>query len=158
MKPPGVRHGIAAGILLGIGMGGFVDGILFHQILQLHSMLSNTVPRNSLINEQINMFWDGLFHALTWFVTSAGIYLLWHTAQHQRTMLSGKSFSGALLLGWGLFNVVEDLIDHEILQLHHVFQNGNHLLWDLVFLAVGVFLIIAGAGLTRSGLRRTSTL
>ena len=28
---------LAAGALLGIGMGGFVDGILFHQILQIQT-------------------------------------------------------------------------------------------------------------------------
>jgi uncharacterized membrane protein len=60
---------IAAGTLLGVGMGGFVDGILFHQILQLHNMLSAKYPRagvavaTALVNVEVNMFWDGLFHA-----------------------------------------------------------------------------------------------
>jgi uncharacterized membrane protein len=31
----------APGILLGIGLGGFVDGILLHQILQWHHMLTS---------------------------------------------------------------------------------------------------------------------
>jgi len=30
----------SAGILLGIGLGGFVDGIVLHQILQWHHMLT----------------------------------------------------------------------------------------------------------------------
>ena len=34
--PANLRPLIASGVLLGIGMGGFVDGILFHQILKLH--------------------------------------------------------------------------------------------------------------------------
>jgi uncharacterized membrane protein len=34
------RPVIAAGIVLGIGVGGFIDGIFLHQIFQLHSMLS----------------------------------------------------------------------------------------------------------------------
>jgi len=34
---------IAAGIFLGLGLGGFVDGILLHQILQWHHMLSNVM-------------------------------------------------------------------------------------------------------------------
>ena len=42
---------VTAGTVLGIGMGGFVDGILFHQILQLHNMLSNWVLRDSLLPE-----------------------------------------------------------------------------------------------------------
>jgi len=54
-----------AGLLLGIGMGGFLDGILFHQLLQVHNMLSNLYPPDTLVHLEINMFWDGLFHALT---------------------------------------------------------------------------------------------
>jgi uncharacterized membrane protein len=45
-RPVNPRPLVAAGALLGIGLGGFVDGILFHQILQLHNMLSNWVPRD----------------------------------------------------------------------------------------------------------------
>jgi uncharacterized membrane protein len=55
-----------------------------------------------------------------------------------------------MLLGWGLFNLVEGIIDHEILQVHHVVQNGAHLSWDLVFLASGVILIAAGWLMIRS--------
>ena len=77
---------IAAGTLIGIGMGGFVDGILFHQILQLHNMLSAKYPKTgvdaatALANVEINMFWDGLFHAGTWAMTALGIALLWRAA------------------------------------------------------------------------------
>ncbi len=151
------RAAIAAGTLLGIGMGGFVDGILFHQILQLHNMLSNWVIRDTLINEQINMFWDGLFHAFTWLTTAGGIYLFWHTARRRRFVPSGQNLLGSLLLGWGLFNLVEGLIDHEILQVHHVVQNGNHLLWDLVFLAAGLLFLVAGYTLIRSDLHSSAT-
>jgi hypothetical protein len=31
---------VIAGLLIGCGMGGFVDGIVFHQILQFNNMLS----------------------------------------------------------------------------------------------------------------------
>ncbi len=36
---------IAAGLFLGLGLGGFVDGIALHQIVQWHHMLSSRVPR-----------------------------------------------------------------------------------------------------------------
>lgn len=150
----GLRAAVTAGVLLGIGMGGFVDGILFHQILQLHNMLSNTVPRDSLVNEQVNMFWDGLFHAFTWMVTAAGIGLLWHTARHRNTVPTGPLLTGSLLGGWGLFNVVEGTIDHEILQVHHVVQNGNHALWDGVFLGAGALLLTVGATMVWAEVRR----
>ena len=143
------RAVLTAGILIGLGMGGFVDGILFHQILQLHNMLSNKVLRTDLVNEQINMFWDGLFHAFTWLTTATGIFNLWHSLRSRGTTLSGRNLSGALLSGWGLFNVIEGLIDHQILQLHHVYQNGNHVTWDVAFLLFGVLLLFAGGALMR---------
>ena len=145
------RPVLTAGVVLGIGMGGFVDGILFHQILQLHNMLSNRVLRDSLVNEQINMVWDGFFHAFTWLCVAIGLGLFWRAVKKPQAVLSGQAFSGALLIGWGLFNLIEGLIDHQILQLHHVYQNGNHLLWDMVFLAAGVVFVAAGVTLIRSG-------
>ena len=135
---------VVAGTVLGIGMGGFVDGILFHQILQLHNMLSNRVIRDSLVNEQINMFWDGLFHAFTWISVAVGIFLLWRAVTRGGVILSGKALWGSICLGWGLFNLIEGTIDHEILQVHHVYEKGSHLLWDMVFLASGVVFIIGG--------------
>jgi uncharacterized membrane protein len=143
---------VTAGTVLGIGMGGFVDGILFHQILQLHNMLSNVVLRDSLVNEQVNMVWDGFFHAFTWSAVAVAVPLLWRAVTQAGNLLSGKALFGAILLGWGLFNLVEGTIDHEILQIHHVYQNGNHLLWDVVFLAAGVSLIAVGWVVVRQGL------
>ena len=65
--------------------------------------------------------------------------------------LSGKALWGSLFVGWGLFNLVEGIIDHEILGIHHVYQNGNHIVWDLVFLGVGALEILAGILLIRAG-------
>ncbi len=142
---------IAAGTALGIGLGGFFDGILFHQILQVHNMLSNWIPRTTLVNEEINMFWDGLFHAFCYLATLAGLLMLWKSVKRDDVPLSGKSFSGSLLSGWGLFNLIEGLIDHELLQVHHVYQNDprQFLLWDLLFLASGAILIAMGIALIR---------
>jgi len=128
-----------------------VDGIVFHQILQLHNMLSARLPRTTLVNAEINMFWDGLFHAFTWMMTALGLFLLWHTVKRRDVPLSSKTFAGSLLLGWGVFNLVEGVIDHEILQVHHVVQDGNHFLWDMVFLASGVIFILGGWGLLNAG-------
>ena len=49
---------IVASTLLGLGLGGFVDGILLHQILQWHHMLSSAgVPPDNLANLEINTLW-----------------------------------------------------------------------------------------------------
>ena len=57
-----------------------------------------------------------------------------------------------MILGWGLFNLVEGIIDHHILKIHHVIQLAdNHLLYDLAFLASGLLLIIVGIIIIRAG-------
>ena len=92
---------VAAATALGIGMGGFVDGILFHQILQVHNMLSAVRPPNTLVNAEVNMFWDGLFHAFTWTMTAVGIALLWRAVKRPCGPLSTRTFVGSMILGWG---------------------------------------------------------
>jgi uncharacterized membrane protein len=146
----------SAGTLLGIGMGGFVDGILFHQLLQLHNMLSARYPKTgvppetAVVNLEINMFWDGLFHTLTWTMTALGLALLWRVAKRGEVPLSTRAFVGSLSLGWGLFNLVEGIIDHHILNIHHVTEAPNHLVWDVTFLGSGVVLIALGLWLMRT--------
>ena len=57
---------------------------------------------------------------------------------------STRAFAGSLALGWGLFNVVEGMIDHELLQIHHVHPGDDQLSWDVAFLVLGAALIAAG--------------
>jgi uncharacterized membrane protein len=141
---------VAAGTCLGIGMGGFVDGIVFHQLLQAHNMLSAKYPTRGLdaeqlvVNLEINMFWDGLFHAFTWITTAIGLALLWKAVRLPDTRLSTKTFVGSLFLGWGLFNLGEGIIDHHILHIHHVTETENHLRYDIAFLASGLVMIVGG--------------
>ncbi|MBA2622097.1 MAG: DUF2243 domain-containing protein [Chthoniobacterales bacterium] len=41
---------VMAGAFMCIGLGGFFDGILFHQLLQIHNMLSAIRPPTSVPN------------------------------------------------------------------------------------------------------------
>lgn len=140
-----------AGILLGIGMGGFLDGILFHQIFQLHNMLSAVYYPDTLIKLEINMFWDGLFHAFTWLTTALGIWLLWRGCREGAPIPSTRGFVGSLLFGWGIFNFIEGLLDHHILEIHHVVERLGSSAWDLLFLASGVALTLLGRSLMKEG-------
>jgi uncharacterized membrane protein len=56
--------------------------------------------------------------------------------------------------GWGGFNVVEGLIDHQLLGIHHVLPGSTHeLAFDLLFLGFGFVLLVTGARLmARSGM------
>ncbi|HEX8203655.1 MAG TPA: DUF2243 domain-containing protein [Isosphaeraceae bacterium] len=142
---------LAAGTLLGIGMGGFVDGIVFHQILQWHNMLSARRPPADLVAAKVNMFWDGLFHAFTWAMTALGLALLWRAGRRADVPWSTTTFVGSLLAGWGLFNLVEGLIDHHVLHIHHVFEGPGHLPWDIGFLISGVVFLLLGGSFIGAG-------
>jgi len=77
---------VAAGVLLGVGLGGFVDGIVLHQILQWHHMLTaeGSFPPTSVDGLKDNTLWDGLFHAFTWLATATGLALLWNSVPVHR--------------------------------------------------------------------------
>lgn len=139
------RPVIAAGTILGIGMGGFVDGILLHQILQVHAMLSARLPLDTMDNMKANMTADGLFHAALWFATLIGIVMLFNAAKRPDVLWSGRALYGSMLLGWGVFNVVEGVIDHHVLHLHHLIERLGLSVWDWAFLAFGGALIVLGA-------------
>jgi len=139
-------------VLLGIGLGGFFDGIVFHQLLQWHHMLTGhgDYPASTLPGLETNTLWDGIFHSATWASTAVGLALLWRAEQRYDLRWSAPLL-GALLMGWGGFNLVEGLVDHHILGIHHVRDDlGGPLGWDLGFLAWGAAMAVAGWLLWRS--------
>jgi uncharacterized membrane protein len=151
---------IAATVLLGLGLGGFVDGILLHQVLQWHHMLSSAVPPASLEDLRLNTMADGLFHAATWVFTVAGLLLLWEAARRPHPRWPATLLGGGLLAGWGAFNLVEGLIDHHLLGIHHVNETvppEQWILWDAGFLLWGAVMLGAGWWLLRRG-RRAAAL
>jgi uncharacterized membrane protein len=64
-------------LLLGIGFGGFIDGIVLHQILQWRHMLSaeGCCPTSTVLGLEDNTLADGFFHVATWIVLMAGTIL-----------------------------------------------------------------------------------
>lgn len=150
---------LTASILLGIGLGGFVDGIVLHQILQWHHLVSMLYAPDTVPNLQINTFWDGLFHAATWVATAVGLALLWRASRTPGVLWSTRAFVGSLAAGWGLFNLVEGIVNHHLLGIHHVREDvANVLLWDLGFLAFGAILVGVGWSLIQSARREGSEL
>jgi uncharacterized membrane protein len=146
----------APGFIMGLGLGGFIDGIVLHQILQWHHMLTNTGdhPSNTVAGLEANTLADGFFHLATWVFVATAMALTIRAWQRRELAPPWRAHVGMLLAGWGVFNVVEGLIDHQILGIHHVRDDlGAPLGWDLAFLALGVLLIVGGLVLARSGER-----
>jgi uncharacterized membrane protein len=124
--------------MLGIGLGGFVDGILLHQIMHWHNMGSAVLFPSTLAALEQNMVWDGAFHLAVWTCTVIGVYWLLTDARRATPLPSLAQFSGLLILGWGLFNLSEGLIDHHLLGLHHVRDLPRHVpVYDWLFLLIG---------------------
>ena len=138
--------------MLGVGLGGLFDGIVLHQILQWHHMLTSQgdFPATTVSGLEVNTLWDGLFHAATYVFIVVGLFRLWNRARAGGVKSSWRRVLGWVLVGWGLFNLVEGVIDHHILQVHHVRAGSNELAWDIAFLAIGAVLLAVGWTFARS--------
>ncbi|MCP8616195.1 DUF2243 domain-containing protein [Salirhabdus salicampi] len=133
------RNLFQAAFILGLGLLGAVDGIVFHQLLQWHHMVDH--------HNQIHMkiFSDG------WFTILFSLLLVWGGVKIYRDAAKGelgtrpRTFLSGILIGGGVFNLVEGMINHHILQIHRVRPAAeNPLLYDISFLIVGFLLVIIG--------------
>jgi uncharacterized membrane protein len=99
--------------------------------------------------------------------------MLWSAARDAGRWPSSRAFCGYLLVGWGAFNLIEGVINHHVLELHHVRDLPVHVaLYDWLFiLGGGVAFIVLGVALSdgrsrepapigerRSGVERRSVL
>ncbi|KUL46144.1 hypothetical protein ADL22_10780 [Streptomyces sp. NRRL F-4489] len=149
------------GLLLGVGLGGFVDGILLHQVLQWHHMLTSTdqdrigvkfYPATTVDGLKMNTVWDGVFHAVCWLSVLLGLAILYaRVTCHRRRVWTSAVLWGWVVAGWGVFNLVEGLLDHQILGIHHVRAGAQQVWWDAGFLLLGVLFVLVGWLLQRRG-------
>ena len=156
------RHGFPtiAGTFLGLGLGGFFDGIILHQVLRWDHMLTSAgYLADTLDNLEFNVMWDGLFHISTYIFTAIGLTVLTRHAFRPHAPWSGKMLVGAMLMGFGIFNLVEGTVDHHLLGIHHVNETvpqSQWIYWDLGFLAWGAWMLAGGWLLWRAGKRETT--
>lgn len=64
---------VGGSLVLGFGLGGLADGIVLHQVLQWHNLVSTQVSNETLGGLQANLFWDGVFHLSTTVLLVAGV-------------------------------------------------------------------------------------
>jgi uncharacterized membrane protein len=158
------RRVIVAAAVTGVGLSGFFDGILLHQVLQWHHLLS-LVPGETWRSIENQILADGLFHVLMYGVTATGLVLLWRA----RRELGGhgvgaRHVGGGFLLGFGGWNVIDVGLFHWVLGIHRirvdvpeplVYDLGWLGLLGIVPLALGWMLLRAGGG---GEARRPATL
>jgi uncharacterized membrane protein len=155
VDPSSRRFPTSAGVFFGLGLGGFFDGIVLHQVLQWHHMVTSAgYPADTLDNLKLNTLLDGLFHVATYVFVVIGLVVLWRSAHRRHLYWSTKMLIGSISIGFGAFNVVEGTVNHHLLGLHHVNETvpkEQWVYWDVAFLLWGAVMILAGFALLRTG-------
>ena len=129
------RAAWAAGVI-GFALGGFIDGILLHQVLQWHHLLS-LVEGESLRDIRTQILADGLFHVL-----------MWRAREGVTGRAADRALIGAALLGFGIWQIVDVVGFHWILVIHRIRVGvPNPLLWDLGWLVLFAVPSLAAAWL-----------
>lgn len=136
-------------VVTGVGVGALVDGIVLHQVLQWHHLWSARTPATTLSGLETNTLADGIFHVASLVVLLAGMALL------AGRRLDLRPLVGLGLVGWGIFNVVDQLVFHLALGAHHIRMVANYQIYDWSFFAVGLVLAAAGYAVVRPGTSAT---
>lgn len=140
-----------AGYALGFGIGGFFDGILLHQVLQWHHLLSGIEQARQDI--RVLILADGLFHVLMYVITGFGLWLLSRTRQEFSAPGADRWLLGNAFIGFGVWHILDSVLSHWILGIHRIRMGvENPLFWDLLWFALfGLIPLIIGLAKRRGG-------
>jgi uncharacterized membrane protein len=139
------RSVLTATAVLGIGLGGFFDGILLHQVLQWHHLLS-LVPGEAFRDLGTQILADGMFHVLMYVVTGLGLWMLWRRRDGLDKPRSGRIVAGGTLLGFAIWNVIDVAFFHWTLGIHRIRVNvPDPMVYDLGWLAAFGLVPLAAA-------------
>lgn len=138
------RRLVGSGLLFGAGIAASViDLLLFHLVLQWHHFYD-------LSTLEVALTADGLFHAVAWGMTVAGLFLLADAGR--RGGIAWGRWWGAVLAGLGGFQLLDAGILHKVLRLHQIRYDVDLLPYDLAWFggsAVALAIGIAILGRTR---------
>jgi uncharacterized membrane protein len=143
---PLVPRGLdAAALLLGIALGGFFDGILLHQILQWHHLLSG-LQGGAFEDIRVQLLADGIFHVLMYLLAIWGLVLIWHTRQELGRPQSGYRILANSFVGFGAWHIIDGVVSHWVLGIHRIRMDAdNPLFWDVLWFAVfGIAFVAIG--------------
>lgn len=139
-----------AGYLLGFSLGGFFDGILLHQILQWHHLLS-ALEGGVFENIEVQILADGVFHALMYVIGAVALWLLWKGRRECALPGADRLLLGNAFIGFGVWHMLDGVLSHWILGIHRIRMDAaNPLIWDLAwFVVFGVLFVAIGWWLRR---------
>ena len=129
-----------AGIFFGLGAIAFIDETVFHQLLHWHHFYDKSTLAVGLIS-------DGLFHAFSWFATVARLFIVAHLRKLRAW--DKRRWIGAAILGAGVFQLYDGIIQHKIFRLHQIRYDVEIFYYDLVWNVLAIFMILIGWGLLK---------
>lgn len=148
-------------ILIGVGLGAMLEGVVFHQLLQWHHLMSDAgdariglapFPDSGLVSQ---IWWDGIFHVGALIILVLGLA---HAASGRRARtqaMRSRTFWGWVIVGGGVFMIIEGILSHHVLAIHHVRPGADEILWDLGWLLIGGMVVVVGWLLAASGGNRS---
>jgi uncharacterized membrane protein len=137
----GPRRSLVVGLLTGVGVAGFVDETVFHQLLHWHHFYDRSTPAWGLVS-------DGLFHAASWVCMVAGLFVF--ADLRRRGAWHPPWQAAGFCLGLGGFQLWDGVIQHKWWHLHQIRYGVDVLPYDLAWNLLAVVVLLAGfAGLRR---------
>lgn len=139
-----------AGYALGFGMGGFFDGILLHQILQWHHLLS-ALQTGVFGDVRGQVAADGFFHLLMYVISAAGLWWLYRSRAELAESAGARRLLANFWIGFGVWHVMDAVLSHWVLGIHRIRMDTAYpLVYDLVWLVIfGIVPLVAGWWLRR---------
>ena len=145
------RTALVGGGVFGIGLAALLDVLVFHLILQSHHLLSNWYEPHTHTGLQQNIYYDGLFALGMLGVMLVGAGVIWWAVNGSTQPLSTLALVGSILVGMGLFNSVDGIVSHYLLDIHDVVHGTT--VWNPPWILVSVVLFLLGAALLHRGRR-----
>jgi len=129
---PSRRLPAPAAVALGFALGGFFDGILLHQVLQWHHLLS-AVDAPGFADLRVQVMADGLFHLAMYVIA---VLALWRLLAGRDAAAAQpgdpRRLLGSVLLGFAAWHTVDAVLAHWLLGIHRIRMDSAHpLAWDL---------------------------
>lgn len=130
------KQNMWTGFLFGLGIVAFIDETVFHQLLHWHHFYDKSTTDIGLVS-------DGLFHAFSFIATIGASFLL--ADLHRRHAFWLKRWIGGILLGAGVFQLYDGIIQHKLMGLHQIRYGVNIVPYDLVWNISAAIMIVIGA-------------
>ena len=147
------RRALVGAGVFGFGFSGLIDVLLIHHILQWHHLLSGIYPMDTLAGLRTNIFADGWFSVGMVVIAGIGAGVVWRAERRTREPLAFRPIAGSAVMGLGIFDLYDAVVDHALLGLHQPLSMGGK--YNPHWAVVSLLIIGVGAYIYRTATTET---